>query len=354
MILNYSHKVLITSAGGLLGSQNIEYLKKTFRKKIWILSADSRKLNLSNSFADINVILPRGNEKNYVSQVIKYVKKYKINFILPCSDEEAISLSRNLKKFEKLKVSVACQLPNVNKIISNKIKTYEFLKKNNISVPEFRVARSRTELSKHVNFFYYNYKGVVIKDPKSRGNRGTIVIAKDIKGFKEFNESRELHMSLSFFKKNKNKLINSKYPKLLCERLISPCYDIDVLAKKGDFLFSVSRERINPAGVPFKGNIIRKNKKLEALAKKIVGLLRLSWLVDIDVMTKYDGEPVVIEINPRVSGSSVVSIIAGVPLYKWLLELNIKKNISFSKQPKEGLIVVPKIVCEIIKKNEKK
>ena len=71
-------------------------------------------------------------------------------------------------------------------------------------------------------------------------------------------------------------------------------------------------------------------------------------------MTKYDGEPVVIEINPRVSGSSVVSIIAGVPLYKWLLELNIKKNISFSKQPKEGLIVVPKIVCEIIKKNEKK
>ena len=157
MILNYSHKVLITSAGGLLGSQNIEYLKKTFRKKIWILSADSRKLNLSNSFADINVILPRGNEKNYVSQVIKYVKKYKINFILPCSDEEAIII-KNLKKFEKLKCLCSLSISNVNKIISNKIKTYEFLKKNNIPVPEFRVARSRTELSKHINFFYYNYK----------------------------------------------------------------------------------------------------------------------------------------------------------------------------------------------------
>ena len=62
-----------------------------------------RKLNEFNSSADVNVILPRGNDKNYLSQVIKYVKKHKINFILPCSDEEAITLSNNLEKFEKLK-----------------------------------------------------------------------------------------------------------------------------------------------------------------------------------------------------------------------------------------------------------
>ena len=54
------------------------------------------------------------------------VKKHKINFILPCSDEEAISLSNNLKKFEKLDVLVACQSPDINKIISNKIKLMKF------------------------------------------------------------------------------------------------------------------------------------------------------------------------------------------------------------------------------------
>tara|TARA_X000000950_G_C13885536_1_gene648649 strand:- start:1561 stop:2616 length:1056 start_codon:yes stop_codon:yes gene_type:complete len=347
--LNYSHKVLITSVGGFLGSQNVEQLRKTFGKKIWILSSDVRNLSDVNSLSDINIKLPKGDDKNYIAQVIKYVKKYKINFILPCSDEEAISLSNNLKKFEKLNVLVACQSPDINKIISNKIKTYEVLKKNNIDVPEFRVAKSSVELSNYINFFYKNYKAVVIKDPKARGNRGTIIITQDIKGCKEFNESKELHMSLSFFKKNKKKIINSKYPKLLCERLLSPCYDIDVLAKDGNFLYSVSRERLNPAGVPFKGNIIRRNKKLDTLVKKIVDLLRLSWLVDIDVMTKTNGDPVVIEINPRVSGSSVVSIIAGVPFYKWLLELNLKKNISFTKHPKDGLTVLPKVVCEIIK-----
>ena len=161
-------------------------------------------------------------------------------------------------------------------------------------------------------------------------------------------------MSLNYFRKNKKKLINSNYPKLLCERLTSPCYDIDVLAKNGKYLYSLSRERINPAGVPFKGNIIRKNKKLDVLSKKIVNLLGLSWIVDIDVMTKANGDPVIIEINPRVSGSSVVSVIAGVPLYKDLLELYSKKNIKITKYPKEGLTVIPKVVCEIVKYNEKK
>ena len=71
-------------------------------------------------------------------------------------------------------------------------------------------------------------------------------------------------------------------------------------------------------------------------------------------MTKVNGDPVVIEINPRVSGSSVVSVIAGVPLYRDLLELNSKKSVKITNYPKDGLTVVPKVVCEIVKENEKK
>ena len=347
MNIKYKYRVLITSAGGFLGSQNIEYLRKTFKHEIWILSADSRKIINESALADLSINLPKGNDKNYISQVIKHIKKNKVNFILPCSDEEAIKLSYNLKKFEKLNVSVACQLPEINKIISNKIKTYEFLKKNNISIPDFRVVKSKKELFKFIDHFYNTYSGVVIKDPRARGNRGTVVIVKNLRGCKIFNESRELHMSLSYFNKNKKKIIKFNFPKILSERLFAPCYDLDILANKGKLLYSVVRERINPAGVPFKGNIVRKNKQLEMLSKKIVESLKLSWLADIDVMTKANGEPAVIEINPRLSGSAVISVIAGVPLFKYLLQKN--KNLKNIKYPKDGLKIVPKVVCEIIK-----
>ena len=301
MNTNYDYRVLITSVGGYLGYQNIEHLKKSFKDKIWILSSDIRDLNKDEMLSDCFVKLPKGNSLNYIKSVIKYVKKFKINFIIPCSDEEAITLSNNLNKFKEFDINIVCQTPKVNKVICNKIRTYKLLEKNNISVPLFKVAKSKFEFNKFIKYFYDNYDGVVIKEPKARGNRGTVVIKKNIRGFKVFNESRELHMSLNYFNNNKTKYIQSGFPKLLSERLFTPCYDVDVLSKNGKFIHSVSRERINPAGVPFKGNIIRNNKKLSSLAKKIVNLLDLSWIVDVDIMTKSNGDPAVIEINPRIS-----------------------------------------------------
>ena len=355
MNANYDYRVLITSVGGYLGYQNIEYLKKSFKEKIWILSADVRELNKDEMLSDYFVKLPKGNSPNYIQSVTKYVKKFKINFIIPCSDEEAIALSNNLNKFKKFDTNVICQTPKINKVISNKIKTYKLLEKNNISVPFFKVAKSKFEFNKFIKYFYDHYDGVVIKEPKARGNRGTIVIKKNIRGFKVFNESREFHMSLNYFKKNKKKYIQTGYPKLVSERLFAPCYDVDVLSKNGKLIYNISRERINPAGVPFKGNIIRNNKKLDSLAKQIVNLLSLSWIVDVDIMTKSNGDPAVIEVNPRISGSAVVSMIAGVPLYKLLLDLrNNKKNKIIIKNPKDGLTIIPKTVCAVIRKNEKK
>ena len=206
MNTNYDYRVLITSVGGYLGYQNIEYLKKLFKDKIWILSSDVRDLDKDEMLSDFFVKLPKGSSSNYIQSVIKYVKKFKINFIIPCSDEEAITLSNNLDKFKKFDINIACQVPKVNKVICNKIETYKLLEKNNISVPLFKVARSKSELNNFIKYFYDKYGGVVIKQPKARGNRGTIVIKKNIRGFKIFNESRELHMSLNYFKNNKKNM----------------------------------------------------------------------------------------------------------------------------------------------------
>ena len=93
--------------------------------------------------------------KNYLYQVIKYVKKFKINFIIPCSDEEAITLSNNLNKFKEFDISIVCQAPEVNKVICNKIRTYKLLEKNNISVPEFLKLQSQNlNFLNLLNFFY--------------------------------------------------------------------------------------------------------------------------------------------------------------------------------------------------------
>ena len=65
MNTNYDYRVLITSVGGYLGYQNIEYLKKLFKDKIWILSSDVRDLDKDEMLSDFFVKLPKEFIKLY-------------------------------------------------------------------------------------------------------------------------------------------------------------------------------------------------------------------------------------------------------------------------------------------------
>ena len=62
------------------------------------------------------------------SRYLKFVKKHKINLVVPGSDEDALNLSKNRKKIEIGKTKIACISYESLKILSNKSKTYKFLK----------------------------------------------------------------------------------------------------------------------------------------------------------------------------------------------------------------------------------
>ena len=330
------HRVLITSVGGYLGKKNLEFLKKSYPRKIWILATDFYYVENINSLSDKFYRVPKGNSKKYFSTLFKIVKENNIKIIIPCSDEEALTLSLHSKEFEKINATVACQTYEVNRIITNKVLTYQTLKNNGMLYSEFEVVNSFKELLNQSNKFFSKYSEFVIKSPVARGNRGTLVISKFFKKCKNYESSRELHMSFKYFKANFKEIIEKNFPLIVCERLYAPSYDIDVLSNKGNMLYSVARERINPAGVPFKGNIIRNSNILQKLAKDACRAFNLSWLLDIDVMTNKNGKPVILEINPRASGSSAVSMFLGVPLYKNLIQLCCRIPISSFKQPVNG------------------
>jgi len=160
--------------------------------------------------------------------------------------------------------------------------------------------------------------------------------------------SRETHVGWDFYNKNIRFTLDDTFPKLILERLYKPAYDIDILANKGKIINLVPRERLNPAGVPYQGNIIRNDKKLIELATKVSESFSLSWLYDLDIMTRKDGTPVVVEVNPRPSGSSVASILSGIPLYKNLLYLFENKVIKKQDLLPDGRIVVPILKCSVV------
>ena len=96
------YRVLITAVGGFLGVKNIENLKKAKPGKVFVVGTDIDEKCLGSKACDKFFKVSSGEKKEFVNEIINIIEKEKINFILPCSDEEAISLAKDKNKINTL------------------------------------------------------------------------------------------------------------------------------------------------------------------------------------------------------------------------------------------------------------
>ncbi len=333
------NKILITSIGGGLGAELIKRIKKQSKfKNLKIYGVDMHEKLAGKFFVDEFFLVPNPLSKNYIKKIINIIKKKKINLILPGSDFEALSLSKNRDLFETKKCFLASIDYQILKNFSDKESTYRMLKKNNLPCAEFDVLKNKINLSKIIKKYCKN--DFVIKPSISIGGRNVTIFRNDIKKTKEYNDGKELHIPIDLLNiKEIEKKYRNKYPIIISERLFPPTYDIDMLAYKGKLINVVGRRRLNPQ-VPNDGHIISKEKKISDIGKKIIKKFNLSWLYDCDCMTDKKGNIKIIEINPRMSGSLATSIAAGFPLIDNLLRIiNNKKLINFNI--KKDITIIP-------------
>ena len=177
-----NYRVLITAIGGFLGVKNIENLKKAKPGEIYVVGVDADETCMGSKVCDKFFKVSPGEKKEYVSEIINIIEKEKINFILPCSDEEAISLAKQKNKINDMGAELLCVDESSIEIISDKLKTYEFLKSKEIEVPFFNEVYDYEDLKIKAMQYYKNFSSFVLKETKARGNRGIYVV--DVKNEK--------------------------------------------------------------------------------------------------------------------------------------------------------------------------
>ena len=131
-----------------------------------------------------------------------------------------------------------------------------------------------------------------------------------IKNLLYFNQDREIKIKKSFFYKNEKKFtkrFKKKFPIMIMEKLYEPNLDVDVLAWKGKLIKYVIWKRIGFQAS--KGSVIlNKNLKIEKMIKKLIKIFNLSGIYDCDFMFNKNKNPILLELNPRISGSLYASI----------------------------------------------
>lgn len=282
-------RILLSAVGGAASISIIKYLKKN---GYYIIGIDSNIDAVGKYFCDEFYKSPLlSKEKEY----IKFLKKIDFDIFFPWLDEEHI-LFANKKIDKKLLNKIVTSSKSTINIVTNKIKTFEFSIENNINVAK------KT-----------NRVPAFVRGSFSRGSKNTFI---------ENNQN------------NLDKLDNNKF--LIQEILDGIEYTVDIVISK-DYFFAVPRKRLQATNVSLIGQVDM-NIEVIDFCKNITNKLNFFGPINIQIIrSNIDNKLYLIEINPRIAGSSILSINAGFDLFNKSINIFFNKRINTNFKIKDNL-----------------
>jgi len=327
-------RLLLTSVGGLVAPGIIGSLKKEKGHEFFIVGVDSKPDVVGFHYVDRSYVVPQGKGSDYFKSIFNICRKEKIDVLIPLSDDEMLSISRNQKELRSIGTRPLCSSFEAVETAVDKGRMLNYLKEKGFNVPEFYVVNDLKELDRVVRLLRHAKKNIILKPCVGSGARGfwRLTRGEDNSDLLWNDRSRQ---SISY--KNFRDLAGKtdRFPRsVVMEFLDGTDYNIDVLTLKGETLAICPMERIIPDAGPIQVGHIKKNKILESKVRAIVKKFNFSYNINIEMACrKNEGKqiPLIYEINPRASAAVAVSAMAGSNLLLAAILLSLDKNIKINE-----------------------
>lgn len=294
-------------------------LVKAFREasnelkiKSKLIGVDMDELAPALNFVDKKYKVPKLSSEEFIPQIIEICKKENVAIIIPTLDTELSLYSKNKELIQNecgAKVMVSDE--NVISIIRNKVKTYEFLKENNFSVPK---------LIKEKDVKDKEYKFPLFIKPLDGSS--------SINNFK-INNERELE----FFKEYVSNPMIQEFSE-------GQEYCVDVFCDfNGKVITVVPKIRIAHRGGEITKAKIVKDRELIEIGKKLANLLKPCGEINFDCIKTESGVDI-IEINGRFAGGSPISFKSGANSPKKIYQLLMNEELQYNENFEDGFIAL--------------
>ena len=289
----------------------VELSKKRINKKIQIYLGNSISPPYSKFFKNYFINLPSCKDYNK-KKILKILKKFKINFVIPTSDKELIFWSRYKNFFKSNDISIFISEYNSIKTCLDKLNFHKFCKAKNI--PDIKILKNNSYKKK-------NFKLVVKERYSFEKNKP--IINKNYEHIKK--NLREF----------KNPIIQKYIPgeEISVDAYLNESFKVvGLFMRKRDYVINGESQVTS----------IFYNKKMESSFIKYFEALKLNGIVMMQAKIFKD-KIYIIECNPRVGGASTLSIQNGLDVFFWQINkiINDKFKIKFKKGKKNRLFRFP-------------
>jgi len=307
-------KIILTGAGGPGGPAIIKSLRIA-PEKLFIIGLDNNPNSIAPAFVDKFYQSPMGDSPLYFNKLLSIAKKEKAKVILPLNTQELLNLASHVDDFEKIGVKISISPLESLEIANNKYNLIKVCEKLGIPYPMAILVENFSEFQKAVLKMGYPQKPVCIKPPVSNGQRGFRIIDNSKDELNLFLNQKPTQVIISLEQMSKMLEKANPFPKLMVmEYLPGEEYTVDILAKEGEPLVIIPRLREEiKMGVSFRATTVKEEKIIQYSAL-IVKELKLHGIVGLQFKKDENGVYKILESNPRLQGTNVISVASGVNL----------------------------------------
>lgn len=275
--------------------------------------------------------IPKADRADFSAEVLSLCKKEGIELVMPLVTRELFPFSAQKHLFEEEGIKVLVSSNRAIQFANDKASCYRFLQEQGIAVPKFFVAKTTEEFIHAAFELGHPHEAFCFKPCIANGSRGFRIVSDSI------NESDLLfnhkpYLTHITYTHALNILLSQPFPPLVVtEYLPGEEYSVDCLANQGKAVLVVPRLRekmIN--GISVQGRFVN-DPDIVSYCTSIIEAIGLHGNIGIQLRRAKNGQPLLLEINPRVQGTIVAAMGAGVNLPL----LAVKQELGWPIQPDE-------------------
>ena len=307
--------VLMTGAGAPGGPGIIKALKKDKNICLHVCDvnprASGRYLNRSRFFT-----IPRASSPDFIPEIWAQCLKKNIQVVFPLVTMELFQFAEHRALFEKAGIKVLVSDKENLDIANNKSRLCQHLKENGILTPDFKIVKAG-DFQGFLQAFKtlgYPERPLCLKPSISNGSRGVRIIDESVDKFDLLFHHKPNALYMTYAEMT-DILRGGKFPELLIsEVLTGEEYTIDTIVNHGkpELILPRVRTKMNN-GISVEGQFIE-NQDIIDYCFQILTSLKLHGNIGIQVKRAVDGRFKILEINPRIQGTSVAAMGLGINL----------------------------------------
>lgn len=302
-------RIIVTGAGapGIAGT--IHSLRENpDRRKVAIIGTDIKEDVIGKYICDEFRTIPKATSPEYLDALVSLCKNERVDVLVPQNTAELLILSKNRSLFDKIGVKILVSDYNAIVKANDKFNLMETANRCGVPTTKYTVCSDFDSLANSVKKIGDNGTAVV-KPPMSNGSRGVRIITKSRDRKADF--YNEKPNSLYITLEELHETLGDTFPELMVmEYLPGEEYTLDIFRFQDKFVAVPRRREVIRSGITF-GASLKKDNNLIQYAKVLSDACDLTLCFGFQFKLNKDGIPMLLESNPRVQGTMVMSTFCG-------------------------------------------